>query len=98
MLIRPSIAESANKDNVVIGEPRNSKEGDKVLGRKIVLEKQPYGKEVLKITIKSATLEGQPQVQEDNHVKLIRPKNSEVGKWKKKETKHKKIKPTFDML
>ena len=39
MLIRPNIAESANKDNVVIGEPRNSKEGDKVLGRKIVLEK-----------------------------------------------------------
>ena len=58
MLIRPNIAESANKDNVVICEPRNSKEGDKVLGRKIVLEKQPDGKEVLKITIKNATLGG----------------------------------------
>ena len=30
MLIRPSIAESANKDNVVVGEPRKGKEGDKV--------------------------------------------------------------------
>ena len=98
MLIRPNIAESANKDNVVIGEPRNSKEGDKVLGRKIVLEKQPDGKEVLKITIKNATLGGQPQVQEDVHVKLIKPKNSEVGKWKKNETKNNRIKPTFDML
>ena len=39
MLIRPNIAESANKDNVVIGEPRNSKEGDKVLGRHVVLDK-----------------------------------------------------------
>ena len=28
MSIRPSIAESANKDNVVIGEPRKGKEGD----------------------------------------------------------------------
>ena len=52
MLIRPSIAESANKDNVVIGEPRKGKEGDKVLGREVVLDKQPDGKEVLKITIK----------------------------------------------
>ena len=52
MLIRPSIAESANKDNVVIGEPRKGKEGDKVLGREVVLDKQPDGKEVLKITRK----------------------------------------------
>ena len=44
MLIRPSIAESANKDNVVIGEPRKGKEGDKVLGREVVLDKQPDGK------------------------------------------------------
>ena len=58
MLIRPNIAESANKDDVVIGEPRNSKEGNKVLGRKTVLEKQPDGKEVLNITIKNATLGG----------------------------------------
>ena len=48
MLIRPSIAESANKDNVVIGEPRKGKEGDKVLRREVVFDKQPDGKEVLK--------------------------------------------------
>ena len=58
MLIRPSIAESANKDNVVVGEPRKGKEGDKVLGRHVVLDKKPDGKEVLKITIKNATLGG----------------------------------------
>ena len=53
MLIRPSIVESTNKDNVVIGEPRKGKEGDKVLGREVVLDKQPDGKEVLKTTIKN---------------------------------------------
>jgi hypothetical protein len=98
MLIRPNIAESANKDNVVIGEPRKGKEGDKVLGRKVVLDKQPEGKEVLKITIKNPVLGGQLQVQEDTHVKFMKPKNSEVGKWKKSEAKRKRIKPTFDML
>ena len=58
MLIRPNIAESANKDNVVIGEPRKGKEGDKVLGREVVLDKQPDGKEVLKITIKKSRTRG----------------------------------------
>ena len=58
MLIRPDIAESANKDNVVIGEPRKDKEGDKVLGRKVVLDKQPDGGEIIKITIKNPTLGG----------------------------------------
>ena len=89
MLIRPSIVESANKDNVVIGEPRKGKEGDKVLGREVVLDKQPDGKEVLKITIKNPALGGQPQVQEDTHVKFIKPKNSEVGKWGKIAAKRK---------
>ena len=63
-----------------------------------MLEKQSDGKEVLKITIKNATLGGQPQVQEDTHVKLIKPKNSEVGKWEKSKAKGKRIRPTFDML
>ena len=58
MLIRPNIAESANRDNVVIGEYRENKEGGKVLGRQVVLDKQPDGKEVIKITIKNPTLEG----------------------------------------
>ena len=72
MLIRPSIAESAT-DNVLIGEPRKGKEGDKVLGREVVLDKQPDGKEVLKITIKNPVLGGQPQVQENTHVKFVKP-------------------------
>src|SRR5215216_498095 len=89
MLIQPNIAESANKNNVVIGEPRKSKEGDKILGRQVVLDKQPYGKEIIKITIKNPTLwgGGQPQVQENTHVKFIRPKSPEVGKWKTNEAK-----------
>ena len=44
MLVRSSIAESANKDNVVIGEHRKGKEGDKVLGREVVLDKQPMAR------------------------------------------------------
>jgi hypothetical protein len=52
MLIRPEMAESANKNNVVAGEPRNSDASNKVSGREIVLGKQPVGKETLKITIK----------------------------------------------
>lgn len=100
MLIRPNIAESANKNNFVIGEPRKSKEGDKILRRQVVLDKQPGGKEIIKITIKNHTLAGQPQVQENTHAKFVKPKSPEVGKWKTNEAKvHcKKIKPTFDML
>ena len=100
MLIRPSIAESTNKNNIVIGEPRKNKESDKVLGRQVVPEKQPDGKEIIKITIKNPTLGGQPQVQENTHVKFVKPKSPEVGKWKTNEAKvqRKKIKPTFDML
>ena len=44
MLIRPSIAKSANKDNVLIGEPMKGKESDKVLGREVVLDKQPMAR------------------------------------------------------
>ena len=61
VLIRPEVAGSANKNNVIIGEPRNSKESDMVLRRAIVLGKQPDGKETLKITIKNPALRGQAQ-------------------------------------
>ena len=100
LLIRPKVAESANKANAIVGEPRKDKEGDKVLGRQVVLDKQPDGKEVIKITIKNPTLGGQPQVQENTRVKFVKPKSPEVGKWKKNEAKvqRKRIKPTFDML
>ena len=100
LLIRPEVAESANKTNVIVGEPRKGKEDSKVLGRQVVLDKQPDGKEVIKITIKNPALGGQPQVQQDAHVKFVKPRSPEVGKWKTNEAKVqcKKIKPTFDML
>ena len=65
-----------------------------------MLDKQPDGKEIIKITIKNPTLGGQPQVQENTHVKFVKPKSPEVGKWKTNEAKvqRKRIKPTFDML
>ena len=99
LLIQPEVAESANKANVIIGEPRKDKEDSKISGRQIVIDKQPDGKEVIKITIKNPTLGGQPQVQENTHVKFVKPKNPEVGKWKTNEAKvqRKKIKTTFDM-
>ena len=75
MLIRPEVAKSANKNNVVVGEPRNSKESDKVSGREIILGKQPNGKETLKITVKNPALGGQPQVQGEVHAKFIKPKS-----------------------
>jgi len=100
VLIRPEVAESANTNNVVVGEPRNNKESNKVLGRVIVLGKQPDGKETLKITIKNPALGGQSQVQEDVRAKFIKPKSPEVGKWKTNEVKarHKQVKPAFNML
>ena len=100
LLIRPEVAESANKANVIVSEPRKDKEDNKVLGRQVVLGKQPDGKEVIKITIKNPTLGGQPQVQENTRVKFVKPKSPEVGKWKNNEAKvqRKRIKPTFDML
>ena len=65
-----------------------------------MLDKQPGGKEIIKITIKNPTLGGQPQVQENTRVKFVKPKSPEVGKWKRNEAKvqRKRIKPTFDML
>ena len=65
-----------------------------------MLDKQPGGKEIIKITIKNPTLGGQAQVQQDTRVKFVNPKSPEVGKWKMNEAKvqRKKIKPTFDML
>ena len=100
MLIRPNIAESANKKNIFIGEPRKDKGSDEVLGRQVVLDKQPDGNEIIKITIKNPTLGGQPQVQENTHVKFVKPKSPEIGKWKTNEAKvqRKRIKPTFDTL
>jgi hypothetical protein len=91
---------SANKNNVVGGEPRNSDASNKILGREIVLGKQPNCEETLKITIKNPALEGQPQIQKEFCAKFIKPNSPEVGKWKTNEVRAqcKKIKPTFDMF
>jgi hypothetical protein len=100
MLIQPEVAGSSNKHNVVVGEPRNNNESNKVSGREIILVKQPNGKKTVKITIKNPALRGQPQIQKDVHAKFIKAKSPEVGKWETNEFKAqgKKIKPTFDML
>ena len=75
ILIRPEVAGSANRNNVVICEPRNNK----VLGRQVILDKKPDGKETLKITIQNPAVRGQPQVQKDVHAKFIIRKSTEVG-------------------
>lgn len=53
VLIRPGIAELANKNNVVIGESREKRDGNRNSGRQVVLEKQLGGKEVIRITIRN---------------------------------------------
>jgi hypothetical protein len=95
VLLRPEQAEAAKgKSYIVIGEPRVIATDDKVLGKRVMVEKAPDGKETLKITIPGG------QVQQRSHAKFIKPKSPEVGKWKVNEAKvlQKKVKPTFDML
>ena len=50
MLLRPEQAEGAKGKNVVIGEKRPKDFDDKILGREVVIEKAPGGKELIKIT------------------------------------------------
>jgi hypothetical protein len=95
VLLQREQAEAAKgRSNVVIGEPRVIVADDKVLGKKVMLERAPNGAETLKITIPGG------QVQQRGHAKFIKPKGPEVGKWKVNEAKvqQKKVKPTFDML
>ena len=82
VLIRLEAAKSANKDNVVIGEPRDSKEKDRVLARKIILSRQPDGKETIKITIGNPALGGQRQERRRSPPRFIKPNSPEVGRWK----------------
>jgi hypothetical protein len=51
--------------NVIIGKPRESKKGKKVLDREVVLGKSNGNRESLKITIKSSRLRGQAQTPVD---------------------------------
>jgi hypothetical protein len=65
ILIRPEQADSTIGKNVIIGEPRESKKGKKVLDREVVIEKSSDNRESLKITIKSSGLGGQAQTPVD---------------------------------
>jgi hypothetical protein len=107
VLIRPEAAESANKDNVVIGEPMNSKEKDMTLAREIVLSRKPDGKETIKITIKNPTLRGQQPEEQRSPLRFIKPKSLEIRRWKTNnfESRSKaeniqprRVQPTYNML
>jgi hypothetical protein len=65
VLIQLEQADSTIGKNVIIGEPRESKKGKKVLDREVVLEKSSDNQECLKITIKSFGLGGQAQTPVD---------------------------------
>ena len=58
VLIWPEQAKGAKGKNVIIGEPRPNNVNDKVLVRKVVLDKAPDGKESLKVTINAPRLGG----------------------------------------
>jgi hypothetical protein len=58
VLVWPEADESSNLTNVVIGEPRNKVERSDA-SRKVELHCDPYGKEVMTITILKPTPEGQ---------------------------------------
>lgn len=51
-------AEGAKGKNVIICEERLKTSEDKILARKVVVEKTPDGKESLKITVKASRLGG----------------------------------------
>ena len=54
VLIRPEQANGTKGKNVIIGEPRLKNVNDKILARKVTLEKAPDGKESLKISVKAS--------------------------------------------
>ena len=74
LLIRPEVAKSANKANVIVGEPRKDKEDNKILGRQVVLDKQLGGKEIIKITIKNPTLGGNHKCKRTLMSNLLSPR------------------------
>ena len=59
VLIRPEQAKGAKGKNVVIGEARPKNAVDKILGREVVLERAPSGKESIKIIVKAHMPGGQ---------------------------------------
>jgi hypothetical protein len=59
VLVQPEQAESTKDKDVIIGEEKPKSYEDKIWSRKVVLEKDADGKDILKITIKASGLEGQ---------------------------------------
>jgi hypothetical protein len=59
VLGQPEQAESTKDKDVIIGEEKPKSYEDKIWSRKVVLEKDADGKDILKITIKASGLEGQ---------------------------------------
>jgi hypothetical protein len=60
VLVRPNQVELTKGKNVIIGEERSKSYEDKIWSRKVVLEKDANGKNVLKITVKTSGLGGKP--------------------------------------
>ena len=63
VLIRLEQADTTKGKNVVLGEKRTFTVEDKILSREVVVEKKSNGKESMKITVKSSSLEGQEKEQ-----------------------------------
>jgi len=81
VLIRPEQAEGAKGKNVIIEEERLKNVNNKILARKVVLEKTPDGKESLKITLKASRPGGQASSSQNlsrpvTQVRPVRPASS----------------------
>jgi hypothetical protein len=81
VLVRPEQAESTKGKNVIIGEERPKSYEDKIWLRKVVLEKDADGTDVLKITVNTSRLRGQAgnskqdrsSVQQNTQSRSVRP-------------------------
>ena len=69
VLLRLEQAEGAEGKNVVFGETRPKNVNDKILVREVVLEKDPDGKELIKVTVKAHV----PERQEGSSATASRP-------------------------
>jgi hypothetical protein len=81
VLVQPEQAESTKSKNVIIGEERPKSYEDKTWSREVMLEEDVDGKDILKITVKTSSLEGQTDnskqdqssVQQNTQSRPVRP-------------------------
>ena len=66
VLNQPEQAEVVKGKNVIISEKRPKDAEDKILDRKVVLEKSPDGKELIKINYSQSSCAGGGRGQEDS--------------------------------